>query len=97
MSRAPSLSIPLPEPLALLDATLLFIIQVLLSRHPELFPPLEPEPSPVSQTRLRPQHRVLDAVRELQVALDHYRIFFPDESMHPEDFTLPCAEKSFPF
>lgn len=32
----PTSPVPVPEPLALLDATLLFLIQVLLARHPDL-------------------------------------------------------------
>ena len=53
MLRIPEVTLPVPEPLALLDATLLFLVQVLLAHHPELLLPpdseevlLEPTGSP---------------------------------------------------
>jgi len=36
MSTQPSLTLPLADPLALIDATALFVIQVLIAQHPEL-------------------------------------------------------------
>jgi hypothetical protein len=77
MLRTPSVSLPLPEPFALLDATLLFIIQVLIARHPDLLaPPEAPVVLPVPG--LRSAHRILDAVREVHHALEIYGVVLPD-------------------
>ncbi len=72
MPRPPPLVLPIPEPLALLHATALFVIQVLLAQHPELLAP--PEDAGSSQPPHRsPAYLLLDAVRELQYALEVYR------------------------
>lgn len=79
MLPASSVSLPLPEPVALLDATLLFLIQVLIARHPDLLtPPDTPSPSPAPG--LRAARRILDGVRELHQALELYRLCLPDVS-----------------
>ena len=41
MPRSPQVSLPVSEPIALIDATLLFLVQVLLARHPDLYAPPE--------------------------------------------------------
>src|SRR5271155_5140917 len=41
MRSTSPLPLPVPEPLALLDATLLFLIQVLLAQHPDLLATLD--------------------------------------------------------
>jgi hypothetical protein len=68
--------IPVPEPLALLDATLLFLIQVLIANHPAL---LEEEAPARLAPALRAGRHVLDAVREVHYALDTYRAILPDK------------------
>ncbi len=76
MLRTDSISLHVPEPLALIDATLLFTVQVLLARHPELLlPPEVPvlHPSP----GLRAARCLLDGIRELHCALETYRDFLP--------------------
>jgi hypothetical protein len=77
MLRTPSVSLPIPEPLALLDATLLFIIQVLLARHPDLLAPPE-APVPHQPHGLRAARRIFDAVREVHHALEIYSVVLPD-------------------
>jgi hypothetical protein len=72
-----SISLHVPEPLALIEATLLFTVQILLARHPELtLPPevavLHPPPD------LRAARRLLDEIRELHDALETYRDALPD-------------------
>ena len=80
MPRTATVSLPSPEPLALLDATLLFIIQVLIAQHPDLLAaPEQPAPRPPG---LRAARRIFEAVRELHVALDTYRTFLPAD--HPQ-------------
>jgi len=77
MQTTPSLSMPIPEPLAFLDATLLFIIQVLISQTPDLLAPPEeilPRPSP----GLRAARRLHAAVREMHHALVAYRDTLPE-------------------
>lgn len=72
MLRSDSISMHVPEPLALIDATLLFTVQVLLARHPELLLPpevtvLHPPPG------LRAARHLLDGIRELHRAIEAYR------------------------
>jgi hypothetical protein len=74
MSPAPDVTLPLPDPLALLDATALFVIQLLIARHPEL---LAGPDEPTSRTPLGHVSLLLDAVRELQYALEVYRACLP--------------------
>ena len=62
-----------PEPLALLDATLLFLIQVLLAHHPYLLVPADPH-VPRRPPALRTARHLLDAVRDLPHVLELYRI-----------------------
>jgi hypothetical protein len=77
MLSTPSISLPVPEPLALLDATLLFILQVLLARHPDLLaPPEAPVPHPAAG--LRAARRIVDAVREVHHALEIYGVVLDD-------------------
>lgn len=77
MPSTDAISLHVPEPLALIDATLLFTVQVLLARHPELaLPPevavLHPPPG------LRAARRLLDGVRELHHAIELYRDILPE-------------------
>lgn len=76
MPHPPSLVLPIPEPLALLHATALFVIQVLLAQHPELLAPPE-DVGPSRPPPLRHAHLLLDAVRDLQYALEVYRSCLP--------------------
>jgi hypothetical protein len=75
-----TVTLPIPEPLALLDATLLFAIQVLLAQHPDLLAPPE-EPAP-GTPGLRAARRIFEAVRELHIALDAYRTSLPAAPTH---------------
>jgi hypothetical protein len=69
--------IPLPpEPLALVDTTLLFLIQVLIAQHPDL---LADPTSLCPVSPLRAARHILDAIREVHYALDTYRAILPDE------------------
>jgi hypothetical protein len=76
MLRTDSVSLHVPEPLALIDATLLFAVQVLIARHPELLlppevPVLHPPPG------LRAARRLLDGIRDLHRAITMYRDCLP--------------------
>ena len=68
---------PVPEPLALIDATLLFLIQVLLAHHPDLLASADPH-GPRSPPGRRTARHLLDAVRDLHHVLELYRIGLPD-------------------
>ena len=68
MLRTDPVSLHVPEPLALIDVTLLFTVQVLIARHPELLlpsevPVLHPPPGYVGPPSARwdprpaPRHR----------------------------------------
>lgn len=89
MSSELHVTLPLPDPLALLDATSLFVIQLLLAQHPELLAAPDEGPSsflrPVSHA-----HLLLTAVRELQYALEVYRACLPAA-------LRPAADDDFPF
>ena len=79
MRRAYSVGLPIPEPLALIDATLVFTVQVLIAQHPDLLAPpdvpvLRPPPE------LRAARHLLDALRELHRAVESYRSFLPEDA-----------------
>jgi hypothetical protein len=78
MTRMPELTLPLPDPLALLDATALFVIQVLIAQHPELLAVPEPPPSPPRP--LGHASLLLVAVRDLQDAIEVYRSRLSDST-----------------
>ena len=73
---APPPSPLLPDPIALLDATALFVIQVLLAHYPELLDAHEDvsafHPRPLQHARL-----LFTSVRELQYAIEVYRACLP--------------------
>lgn len=96
MLRIPSVLLPMPEPVALLDATLLFIIQVLLARHPDLLAPPE-VPVPHPHPSLRAARRMLDAVRDLHYALDSYRAVIPDTPALSLGDRAADEDNDFPF
>ena len=79
MLTSPQLPLPVPEPLALLDATLLFLIQVLIAQHPDLLAIAEVSDAPRPAPPLRAARHVLDAVREVHYALSTYRAVLPDK------------------
>jgi hypothetical protein len=76
VSRIP---LPVPEPLALLDATLIFLIQVLIAQHPGLLSMPEQADTRRPAHPLRAARHILDAVREVHYALDTYRAILPDQ------------------
>jgi hypothetical protein len=87
MLRTPHVSLPVPEPLALIDATLLFLVQVLLAKHPHLYAPPEEQAEACPPPGARAARHILDAVREVHHALESYRAFLPDtlSSVERED------------
>jgi hypothetical protein len=89
MLRTHCVSMPIPEPFALIDATVAFTIQVLIARHPELLLPpevtvLHPPPG------LRAARHIIEAIRHLHYAIETYRDFLPDT-------LLPGADDDIPF
>ena len=64
--------------LALIDATLLFLVQVLLAKHPELYPSHETEAQPQPPPGVRAAHHILDAIREVHHAIEIYNDALPD-------------------
>jgi hypothetical protein len=71
-----SISLRVPEPLALIDATLLFTVQVLVARHPELrLPPEVPVLHPPAG--LWAARCLLDRIRDLHHAMEVYRDHIP--------------------
>jgi len=71
-------SLPVSEPLALIDATLLFLVQVLLARHPELYAPPESGTERRPPPGTRAAHHIIDAVREVHSAIEIYSAAVPD-------------------
>jgi hypothetical protein len=78
MLRSPVVSFPVSEPLALIDATLLFLIQVLLARHPDLGAPPDSGARPRPPPGTRAAHHIIDAVREVHNAIELYNATLPD-------------------
>ena len=89
-------SLPVPEPLTLLDATLLFLIQVLLAQHPDLLAPPEEAHTRRPATPLRAAQHILNAVREVHYALDNYRAVLPAAPGHTTD-TSTDGDDDIPF
>jgi hypothetical protein len=90
-----SVPLPVPEPLALLDATLLFLIQVLIAQQPDLLAlPEEHDDTRIPAYPLRAARHILLAVREVHYALDIYRAVLPDK---PGFMSAASAEDDFPF
>ncbi|HEY8088962.1 MAG TPA: hypothetical protein VIF09_13980 [Polyangiaceae bacterium] len=86
MPRDPHVSLPIAEPIALIDATLLFLVQVLLARHPDLYAPPEERREIRPPPGVRAAHHVLDAVREVHNAIELYNACRPD-SLSPGSAT----------
>jgi hypothetical protein len=78
MPRSPQVSLPVSEPIALIDATLLFLVQVLLANHPELYPTHETDPKPRPPPAVRAAHHILDAIRDVHHAIELYNAALPD-------------------
>lgn len=79
MLRTDSVSLHVPEPIALIDATLLFAVQILIARHPELLlppevPMLHPPPG------LRAARHLLEGIRDLHRTLTAYRDCLPRQT-----------------
>jgi hypothetical protein len=90
MPSTESISLHVPEPLALIDATLLFTVQVLVARHPELLLPRE-EAARYPPPGLRVARRLLDGIRELHHAIETYRDLLPRAH---DDHRLACGDDS---
>ncbi len=58
---------------------MLFVIQRLVARHPDLLAPPEQIDPHTADGSLRAAHRVLDALREVAEALDDYRYALHNE------------------
>jgi len=78
MPRSSQISLPVSEPIALIDATLLFLVQVLLAKHPELYPTHETEAEPRPPPGVRAAHHILEAIREVHHAIEVYNAVLPD-------------------
>jgi hypothetical protein len=76
MQRSPQVCLPIADPLALIDATLLFLVQVLIAKHPELLAAPEEEIRPPPRTRAA--RHILDAIREVHHAIETYSTFLPN-------------------
>jgi hypothetical protein len=69
------ISLPIADPLALIDATLLFLIQVLIAKHPDLL--AAPEEGLPTSPGSRAARHILDAIREVHRAVETYSAFLP--------------------
>lgn len=92
MLGSPAVSLPVAEPLALIKATLLFLVQVLLARNPELYAPPESGIEPRHPPGTRAAHHIIDATREVHNAIEIYSAALPD-TMSPGS----AADDEIPF
>lgn len=76
MPRSSLVSLPIANPIALIDATLLFLVQVLLVNHPELADDDHDDPRPPPP--LRAARHILGAIREVHYAIESYNAFLPN-------------------
>jgi hypothetical protein len=79
-------SLPLPQPIDFIDATLRFTIQLILAQHPDLLT-LPDEPHLLPPPGLRAARHILNVIRELHYALDTYRALLPDTLSPDEGIT----------
>ncbi len=88
-------SLRLADPLALIDATLTFAVQVLIAQHPELLlPPEVPLLRPPAG--LRAARHVLAAIKELHHVLETYQALAVDHGARPTSIG-PAGADDFPF
>ncbi len=80
MPREQYISLAVPEPLALIGATLDFASQVLLAKHPDLLRPPEEARERSPPPAERAARNILDAVHELYRAVESYRAHFADDN-----------------
>jgi hypothetical protein len=92
MSCRPHVSMPIAELVALLEASLLFALQLLIASHPDLLAPPEEADTIGPAPPLFGARRILAAVRELNDALDNYR-----DILHHLPSSKPDAEDDIPF
>jgi hypothetical protein len=76
MPRSPRVYLPIADPIALIDATLLFLIQVLIAKHPDLLAAPEEDTRPPPGTRAA--RHILEAIREVHRAIETYSAFLPN-------------------
>lgn len=97
MLHTSSVSLPIADPLALIDTTLVFIIQMLIARHPELLGSHSARAPCRSIPMIRSVSDVFDAVCALQYELDAYAILVPDDVFSPQDATWHVDNDGIPF
>jgi hypothetical protein len=85
MRDHPHVSLPLSDHLTLLEATLLFGLQMLLARHPDLLAPPEQTDTLRPTIPLYGARRLLAAIRELNHALEQYREALHDRPNADDD------------
>jgi hypothetical protein len=95
MHRPATAPLCLPDPLALIDATLTFTVQVLIAQHPELLLPpevpiLRPPPG------LRAARHVLTAIKELHHVLESYQAMAADSPSRTTS-ARPAGADDIPF
>jgi hypothetical protein len=72
MSLRPHVSLPISELVTLLEASLLFVLQWLIARHPDLLAAPEEAETIRPAIPLYGARRLLAAIRELSHALENY-------------------------
>jgi len=69
---------PVSDPILLIDATLVFLAQVLLAKHPELADDEDDDDPPRPPPVLRAARHILGAIREVHYAIETYHTSLPD-------------------
>ena len=95
MLQPVTVSLHLPDPLALIDATLTFTVQLLIAQHPELLlPPEVPLLRPPAG--LCAARHLLAAIKELHYVLETYQALAIDNDACPTGIG-PVGADDFPF
>ena len=92
MSPQLTITLPLSDTLALIDATALLVIQVLIAQHPELLDAPDEQPAPCCRI-VSHAHLLFRAIRELQYAIEVYRACLPKPVLDSD----PASDDDFPF
>jgi hypothetical protein len=92
MSPSTHIQLLSADPLAFIDAALLFLVQILRATHPELVATDDGDDDPQPPPPIRAARAILDAIRELHYAIEAYTVYLPSSPRNQQ-----AANDDIPF